>query len=249
MEHAVTFVTESDRPAWSRLQEHIDTYMLGANRMFHEFLLIGTFRDASGKEAKHASTFIRIDCGKRETPVVVHLDANCDHPQSTDPMLLGGIYSCTVLLWQLHFERYSEISLYRLVTNHLPDEDEFTRRLNFIKEIIEGRPPAAVDASERHEEFSHYGSLGRQASSRSRRKFGTKPKKSQPRSQPGRRADAADSSIDSSSSESEAEEGTLDYFEDQQGKQTSINHLTKCIDVDLAQDLEDLRLSSRGPQT
>ena len=76
-----------------------------------------------------------------------------------------------MLLWQLHFERYFKISLYRLVHDRVPDEDKFNRRLQFIKEIIEGRTPAAVDASERHEEFSHYGSLGRQASSRSRRKF------------------------------------------------------------------------------
>jgi hypothetical protein len=215
--------------------------------MLHEFLLIGTFRDASGKEARHASTFIRIDCGPRKTPVVVHLDANCDHPQCTDPMLLGGNYSCTVLLWQLHFERYSEISLYRLDFDRVTDKNEFARRLQFIKEIIEGRPPAAVDASERHEEFSHYGSLGRQASSRSRRKFGAKPKKSQPRSQPGMRGDAADSSIDSSSpAERSSEEDTFDYFEDQHGKQLI---LTNHIDGDLAEDLERLRLSSRGSQT
>jgi hypothetical protein len=147
MDHAVIFVNTSDGPAWSRLEEHIQDHMLGVNRMLHEFLLIGTFRDASGKEARHASTFIRIDCGPRKTPVVVHLDANCDHPQCTDPMLLGGNYSCTVLLWQLHFERYSEISLYRLDFDRVTDKNEFARRLQFIKEIIEGRPPAAVDAS------------------------------------------------------------------------------------------------------
>ena len=49
-----------------------------------KFLLIGSFLDDFGKVAKHASTFIRMECGQSHTPVVVHLDSNRELPQTTD---------------------------------------------------------------------------------------------------------------------------------------------------------------------
>ena len=111
------------------------------------------------------------------------------------------------------------------------DDKEVRAKLTFIREVIEGREPAVVDESELREELSQYGSKGKQASTRSGKKQGwTQKKKSQRLSEQAMRVDApsqppresSGSSIDSSdacnraaesSSESEDEEGTLDFIE------------------------------------
>ena len=115
------------------------------------------------------------------------------------------------------------------------DDKVVRAKLTFIREVIEGREPAVVDESELREELSQYGSKGKQASTRSGKKQGwTQKEKSQRLSEQPMRVDApsqppresSGSSIDSSdackraaesSSESEDEERTFDYFEEQDG--------------------------------
>ena len=47
-----------------------------------------------------------MECGSSQTPVVVHLDSNCELPQSTDRQMLGALSVSTQLKWQQHFKRY-----------------------------------------------------------------------------------------------------------------------------------------------
>ena len=145
----------------------------------NEFLIIGSFKDGSGKIRKHASTFIRMQCGRNKTPVVVHLDSNCDKPQSTNPMLIDRIKESDLLAWE-QFERYFEISVYTLEDHLIMDPAAFNERLEFAKDIIEGKVKGApaIDADVMHEEMSARGSRGKQASSKSSLSLTSRPKKS-----------------------------------------------------------------------
>jgi len=145
-----------------------------------ELLLIGSFRDVNGKVRKHASTFIRIECGRNKTPVVVHLDSNCDKPQSTDPQLINTMRANDLLDWD-QFNRYFEIMLFTLEGSLLYDNTAFKKAIDFAKEIIEGRSsatPAIADNSSMRDEMSARGSRGKQASAKSSLKLTSRPKKS-----------------------------------------------------------------------
>ena len=68
----------------------------------------------------------------------------------------------------------------------LDDNLEFNEEVrvakhNFMKNIIEGRPAASsVDAIQRQQDLSSYGSLGRKVSDKRNRGFTARPKKSKP---------------------------------------------------------------------
>ena len=80
----------------------------------------------------------------------------------------------------------------------LDDNLEFNEEVrvakhNFMKNIIEGRPAASsVDAIQRQQDLSSYGSLGRKAAAKHSKGFCQRPKKSKPAE------DQEDSNIDSS---------------------------------------------------
>jgi hypothetical protein len=91
-------------------------------------------------EAKHASTFIRFVCMPSKTPIVVHLDSNNDHPQSTNPKLLGYFSVSTLLNWMASFSGYFKISLFSLEEHIVLDRNLYNEKQTFMKEIVEGRP-------------------------------------------------------------------------------------------------------------
>ena len=113
-----------------------------------ELLIIGTFINEDGKEVRHASTFIRMECGTSGEAVVVHLDSNCDYPQCTRPRLLSPHYGQIADLEWRQFDRYSRIYVYRLVKHYDLTDEEKAKKLGFIKQIVEGPPTAPpIEAS------------------------------------------------------------------------------------------------------
>ena len=84
-------------------------------------------------------------------------------------------------MWE-QFERYFEISVYTLEGHLIMDSEAFNERLEFAKEIIEGKVKGApaIDADVIHEEMSARGSRGKQASSKSSLSLTSRPKKSMP---------------------------------------------------------------------
>ena len=110
--------------------------------------------------------------------------------------------------------------MYLLTEHMLPDVPLFTKKLNFLKDIVEGPPLGApVDPTERSQELSQRGVRGKQASVRGQKKLVQKPKKSKPETSGQPSMKQEESSIDSSESSSESEEeDTLNYFDDQDCK-------------------------------
>jgi len=100
------------------------------------------------------------------------------------------------------------------------DSAAFNERLEFAKEIIEGKVKGApaIDADLIHEEMSARGSRGKQASSKSSLSLTSRPKKSKRQASEESHLDGTASDVDSSDSYGDLEEGTLDYFENQEGK-------------------------------
>lgn len=103
--------------------------------------------------------------------MVVHLDCNEELPQCSDPMKIT--WRSTTRLDFAQFERYSEIKLYTLYY-HKPPFSDIKDKTKFIKDIVEKSvvDEAAEDAedsedssdkTERHQELSHYGSMGKAA--------------------------------------------------------------------------------------
>jgi hypothetical protein len=122
-------------------------------------------------------------------------------------------------VWE-QFKRYFEISVYTLEGHLIMDRAAFNERLEFAKEIIEGKVKGApaIDADVMHEEMSARGSRGKQASSKSSLSLTSRPKKRKRQSSVESQSDASASDVDSSDSQGDLEEGTLDYFENQEGK-------------------------------
>ena len=89
--------------------------------------------------------------------------------------------------------------MYLLTEHKLPDVPEFTKKLNFIREIIEGPPYVApVDPTERSQELSQRGVRGKKASVRGHKKLVQKAKKTKPATSGQPSMKQEDSSIDSS---------------------------------------------------
>ena len=82
-------------------------------------------------------------------------------------------------MWE-QFARYFEIAVYVLEGTCIPPA-KVEEKLKFAKEILEGQAPVPiVDASVRSQEMSVRGTLGGQASAKSRRGLYSRAKKSRP---------------------------------------------------------------------
>ena len=95
IDHVCSFYSSDVELASAHLEAFIWDRMLGPCCMDEQFLLIGAFVDEMGEVLKHASTFIKMECGSKKEGVVVHLDSNCDMPQSTNPKLLASFSAST----------------------------------------------------------------------------------------------------------------------------------------------------------
>ena len=101
--------------------------------------------------------------------MVLHLDCNEQLPQCSDPMKIT--WRPTTRLDFAQFERYSEIKVYAFIKHHAP-HSEIEDKTKFIKDIVEESVVAEVaeaaedsedssDMTERHQELSQYGSMGK----------------------------------------------------------------------------------------
>jgi hypothetical protein len=152
-----TFVDDKDKGAWERLRDHVNYSMLEVD-LADEFLIIGTFFDDDGVVRRHASTFIKIKCGRpNKEAVIIHLDSNLPLPQCSDRKLYTA-KETTQLNWKEQFQRYTKICVYTMGERYLYDNKEIQDRDKFCKDVIEGRPARApADESEVHQEMSQRG--------------------------------------------------------------------------------------------
>jgi hypothetical protein len=102
-----------------------------------EALIISTFTNQEGQVRRHATTFIRLECGPLKTPVVLYLDSNYQTAQCTQPMLITHT-TTTDLVWA-QFDKFDEIMLYALNAYHIIDPVKRDTMTKFIKEIVEGK--------------------------------------------------------------------------------------------------------------
>jgi hypothetical protein len=91
----------------------------------------------------------------------------------------------TVPLDYKQFNDYEEISLYTLYEKHIFEDDTLKEKRKLIKDAVEKWEAAEVvvndvEVAERRQELSSYGSMGKEASQRSSKKFTHRPKKTQP---------------------------------------------------------------------